>query len=598
MKKCIIGTALACVFGFALCGSAVGAFAAADTADTYTKDCGIAIPPVIAAEYAAGVTDGQEPPATVFLYLDETLSLADGTSLDEALSSLGGKAVPVLYVTEEAAADAVSAYVEGKGFVDGIVASDSGEILSRMRERCTQMQGLLDFRGAQIEERVEVRNSANSAGAKIVLLDAAYTSYDNVRWLQERLMTVWCEAETEEEVYAAAVSGCNGILAADAQNAYDVLSMFDEGTLLHLPMVVGHRGMYNEKQNTLAAAQEAFKAGADAVECDIYLTADDRIVIMHDSTLDSTTTGTGSVEDKTLAEIQQYEVDVGGGGVNRPIPTLDEFFAEFKGTDLVHFIEIKSSRPEIVPALKELIEEYGVSDQVVVISFLKDQLALVHEQIPELSVGYLTNTAYDYDAKSANQEVAPINATLNPGYEFMTVGLANELAPRGITVWPWTYPNNQNYDSAYMNGINGITTDYADRSADNVVRLLAEDIVLPNKDGDAVPLTATAVTQKGEEYEVSCDYIQIAGNMTILQNSEGNYYAGRGTAVLLLRYTFTSENTTYTLYSEPVNVSVSSQTEEEAPSGSGCSGSAAAAGGAVSALLLIAGALLLRKRAK
>ena len=593
MKKLLL---FAAALALCIAASALSVRVGAAPAEVYKKDCGISLTPVIATEYAAGVADAAEPPADVFLYPDAQLKLPDGTDLSAALAQLNEKAVPVLYVTGQDAADAVANYVENAGIRDCIVASNSPELVASMRETCTGVQGLLDFRGEEIGELVDVRNTANSSDAKIVLLGADQISYDSVRWLQERLVCVWGEADTDEEFFAAAVAGCNGILTPDAQNAYDLLSIFEENTLLHFPMVVGHRGIYSEKQNTLAAAQEAFKAGADAVECDIYLTADNEIVIMHDATLDGTTTGTGNVEEMTLAEVQKYEVDVGGGGQNRSIPTLREFFEEFKDTDLVHFVEIKSSRPEIVPVLKTLIEECGVSDQVVVISFLGEQLARVHEQIPELSVGYLVNSASGTDAAEANELVAPVNATYNPGYEFVTLDQVREMAARGITVWPWTYPNNSDYDAAYTNGINGITTDYADRSSSYAVRLEASDIVLPRSDAKAVDLTATLVTQKGDKTEVVCEYEQISGTMTLLQNSEGKYYAGRGTAVVVLKYRFASESVAYTLYSEPVSVSV--EAEEPAVSG-GCQ-SSAGAGTAVCGivLLLVVGPVFFRRHGK
>ena len=594
MKKLLL---FAAALALCIAASALSVRAGAASAEVYKKDCGISLTPVIATEYAAGVADAAEPPADVFLYPDAQLKLPDGTDLSAALAQLNEKAVPVLYVTGQDAADAVANYVENAGIRDCIVASNSPELVASMRETCTGVQGLLDFRGEEIGELVDVRNTANSSDAKIVLVGADQISYDSVRWLQERLVCVWGEAETDEEFFAAAVAGCNGILTPDVQNAYDLLSIFEEGTLLHFPMAVGHRGIYSEKQNTLAAAQEAFKAGADAVECDIYLTADNEIVIMHDATLDGTTTGTGNVEEMTLAEVQKYEVDVGGGGQNRSIPTLREFFEEFKDTDLVHFVEIKSSRPEIVPVLKTLIEECGVSDQVVVISFLGEQLARVHEQIPELSVGYLVNSASGTDAAEANELVAPVNATYNPGYEFVTLDQVREMAARGITVWPWTYPNNSDYDAAYTNGINGITTDYADRSSSYAVRLEASDIVLPRSDAKAVDLTATLVTQKGDKTEVVCEYEQISGTMTLLQNSEGKYYAGRGTAIIVLKYKFVGESVSYTLYSDPVTVSV--EAEEETPaSGGGCNSSAGvafAAGGAVLLAAAAAGLVLLRR---
>ena len=585
MKKHFLSVIISGVIGMA-CLSAIPVSASGGTfADAYSKDCGVALPPVVLTDYAEGVVSGEEPPADVVLRVDESLNLPDGTPLSQAYSEISEAAVPVFYVSEESAAESLVQFIGDFQIKDGILASDSPEILASLRESCVSLQGLLDFRSQNEYTLSQIRDITNTSDAKIVLLDASQTTRENVRHLQERLLTVWCEAETDEELYGAATSGCDGIYTQEPATAYDILSAFAEGTLLRMPMVVGHRGMYNEKQNTLEAAQEAYKAGADAIECDIYLTADDQIVIMHDAQLDSTTTGTGNVEEMTLSEIQQYEVDAGGGGENRPIPSLEDFFREFKGKEVMHFVEIKSSDPEIVSALKDLIAEYGVSDQVIVISFLKDQLALVREQISGISVGYLVNSAQEYDAEQCLRTLAPINATLNPSYEFVTNEQVRELAARGITVWPWTYPNDASFDAAYMTGINGITTDYADRTSECVVSLEAEDFVISATDAGAQKLTATVVTQKGEKYEVECEYLQISGSMTLLQTGDGRYYAGHGSGVVVLQYTYESDHVSYTLYSEPITIT--SEKENAAEPQGGCNSSLISGVLIVSSLVII-----------
>lgn len=585
MKKHFLSVIISGVIGMA-CLSAIPVSASGGTfADAYSKDCGVALPPVVLTDYVEGVVSGEEPPADVVLRVDESLNLPDGTPLSQAYSEISEAAVPVFYVSEESAAESLVQFIGDFQIKDGILASDSPEILASLRESCVSLQGLLDFRSQNEYTLSQIRDITNTSDAKIVLLDASQTTRENVRHLQERLLTVWCEAETDEELYGAATSGCDGIYTQEPATAYDILSTFAEGTLLRMPMVVGHRGMYNEKQNTLAAAHEAYKAGADAIECDIYLTADDQIVIMHDAQMDSTTTGTGNVEEMTLSEIQQYEVDAGGGGENRPIPSLEDFFREFKGKEVMHFVEIKSSDPAIVSALKDLIAEYGVSDQVIVISFLKDQLALVREQIPGISVGYLVNSAQEYDAEQCLRTLAPINATLNPSYEFVTNEQVQELAARGITVWPWTYPNDASFDAAYMTGINGITTDYADRTSECVVSLETEDFVISATDAGAQKLTATVVTQNGEKYEVECEYLQISGSMTLLQTGDGRYYAGHGSGVVVLQYTYESDHVSYTLYSEPITIT--SEKENAAEPQGGCNSSLISGVLIVSSLLIV-----------
>ena len=68
------------------------------------------------------------------------------------------------------------------------------------------------------------------------------------------------------------------------------------------------------------------------IECDIDLTKDSVMVMMHDATLDRTTTGTGKLIDKTYAETQQYRLEDNMGNVTPyKIPTLEEVLRWGKG---------------------------------------------------------------------------------------------------------------------------------------------------------------------------------------------------------------------------------------------------------------------------
>ena len=97
----------------------------------------------------------------------------------------------------------------------------------------------------------------------------------------------------------------------------------------------------------MAAARAAYENfSVDYVEIDLYLTKDGCPVVMHDSTIDRTTNGSGSVEAMTLEELRRYKVDGGQTGttVLDEIPTLDDFFKEFADDDLYFLLEIKSPR--------------------------------------------------------------------------------------------------------------------------------------------------------------------------------------------------------------------------------------------------------------
>lgn len=117
--------------------------------------------------------------------------------------------------------------------------------------------------------------------------------------------------------------------------------------------VIGHRGAAAfAPENTLPSFEHAVEVGADGVEFDLQCTADGRLVVIHDPTLERTTDGTGNVEDHTLEELRSFDAGHGfstdqgatypfrGQGIR--IPTLEEVL-EAVG-DLPVVAEIKSLR--------------------------------------------------------------------------------------------------------------------------------------------------------------------------------------------------------------------------------------------------------------
>src|SRR5690554_1673670 len=86
-------------------------------------------------------------------------------------------------------------------------------------------------------------------------------------------------------------------------------------------LVVAHRGAHTEvPENSLASIDKAVEAGAHIVELDVRRTQDGVFVIMHDRTLDRTTTGSGEVANHTYAELQSLRLLYHGDPTEHPIP--------------------------------------------------------------------------------------------------------------------------------------------------------------------------------------------------------------------------------------------------------------------------------------
>jgi glycerophosphoryl diester phosphodiesterase len=80
------------------------------------------------------------------------------------------------------------------------------------------------------------------------------------------------------------------------------------------PIIVAHRGLHtHHPENSLAAFHAAWAAGINWCECDVHLSSDNKVVVIHDDTVDRTTAGHGLVAKQTAAELS-----------NLGIPTLDD----------------------------------------------------------------------------------------------------------------------------------------------------------------------------------------------------------------------------------------------------------------------------------
>lgn len=99
----------------------------------------------------------------------------------------------------------------------------------------------------------------------------------------------------------------------------------------------------------MRAFDAAVRAGADAIEFDVHLSADQRLVVMHDPTVDRTTNGRGRIARMPLAALR--ELDAGHG---ERIPLLEEVFDAFPSTPAIIEPKTRAAGDAIVPALQRL----------------------------------------------------------------------------------------------------------------------------------------------------------------------------------------------------------------------------------------------------
>jgi glycerophosphoryl diester phosphodiesterase len=177
---------------------------------------------------------------------------------------------------------------------------------------------------------------------------------------------------------------------------------------VHYPFqIVCHRGANSiAPENTLPALECALGAGFAAVEVDLHITVDDEIVVLHDPTLDRTTTGSGPVTEQTLAELRR--LDAGDWFdphfIGTRIPTLDETLGLLHEYDASAYLELKSAPP--APVLAK-VKSAGLLDRVFFWSFNADFLSELRRLSPDARI---MSRRQDFDSLDAT--IAAVDANI------------------------------------------------------------------------------------------------------------------------------------------------------------------------------------------
>ena len=158
------------------------------------------------------------------------------------------------------------------------------------------------------------------------------------------------------------------------------------------PLVFAHRGGRSlGPENTVVAFDLGMAAGADGLEFDVHLAADGRVVIIHDPTLDRSTTASGDVHTFSSAELAAMnatprfgiDLELPWSGPQAGLPTLDDVLARYPAASLI--IEMKGERPALGPAVVEAVRRAGAASRVCLGSFSSAVLAAARAAGPEMA---------------------------------------------------------------------------------------------------------------------------------------------------------------------------------------------------------------------
>lgn len=241
------------------------------------------------------------------------------------------------------------------------------------------------------------------------------------------------------------------------------------------PLVVAHRGgAALAPENTLGAFANAMQLGVDMVECDVHLSKDGHVIVMHDTDVARTTDGRGYLADLTLAEIKKLNAAAKfpGGYAAQTVPTLDELLDLVKGKTPIQIeikVDAKGQRyPNIEQQVVEAVRARGMIGEVIVISFDFPTLKEIKRLEPRIATGALVRA--DWFSARGNDVERIVRDAIDttgadyfmPNYAPVTEALVNAVHARGLKIGVWTVNNSNDMQRLAGWGVDAITTDRPD----------------------------------------------------------------------------------------------------------------------------------------
>ncbi|SFB10759.1 glycerophosphodiester phosphodiesterase family protein [Algoriphagus aquimarinus] len=193
-------------------------------------------------------------------------------------------------------------------------------------------------------------------------------------------------------------------------------------------LVAAHRAAHQKHpENSLQAIQEAIDLGVDIIEIDARVTTDGIVYLMHDQTINRTTTGTGDLEKMSSAELKEFTLLFDGKDSGIAIPTLKEALALSKGKIMVD-LDLKTDKIEEVMAV---VRELDVLDEVI---FFDSDWKILAEIKSKMPTAYLMPRTYKANQiKKAYKKLDPVIVHIDPSFNTeKTIKIAQKY---GLRTW-------------------------------------------------------------------------------------------------------------------------------------------------------------------
>ena len=232
---------------------------------------------------------------------------------------------------------------------------------------------------------------------------------------------------------------------------------------LSLPIVIAHRGdKTHAPENTLAAFKLAAENGADAIEFDLKLTADGRVVVLHDLTVNRTTNGTGRIYQLSFAAVRDLDAGAWFSGKFRGerIPTLDEVFESvdkrmYFNVELANYA---TPADGLATKVVDSVKKHNLKNRILFSSFYARNLRITRLLMPEVPRGLLCKRGI-WGAWGRNFTWRGDYFALHPHLNNVNSRLVYMVQASGKRVHVWTVNQEEDLKRMIDLGVDAIITD-------------------------------------------------------------------------------------------------------------------------------------------
>lgn len=231
-------------------------------------------------------------------------------------------------------------------------------------------------------------------------------------------------------------------------------------SVLSQPFYIAHRGAsYDAPENTLASAKLAWEMGADAVECDIYLTKDNQVMVIHDKDTKRTSPNSQNLGIKESESSELRKLDMGTwknpAFAGEKIPFLAELIQTVPENKIL-VVEIKCG-VEALPFLKTVVDESKKQEQIVFISFGWETIVETHKMFPQNKCYWLSSVKLGLGQKINEAANAGLSG-VNLHYSVIDTEIVEKAKNKNLEVLAWTVDNPDEAKRLVLAGVTKITT--------------------------------------------------------------------------------------------------------------------------------------------